>query len=188
MYLLKTFSIHQKIRSILILLSFIVASKVLSAQTNEPCFNPAALKNICLTIENRTKDASPKGDYVYLYQRKLLDAACVDIFKDDKNTIARKVSAMWNKYEHMLICNSVLFDTPNGSLIKFPISSKFDSFIYDLAKWGVNLNTVGETDGKTALDYVQHHMKKNSGSAVEEKLKVYYKILRDVGAKHASEL
>jgi len=188
MYPVKIASIHSKVRSLIILLSFIVASKGLSAQTDEPCFNPAALKNICMTIESRSKDPNPQGQYIYKYHRMIMDAACVDFANDSEEVRYQKIRRMWLKYEDRLICNSVKFDTVDGSIIKYAVSSKFDDFISDVTYWGVNLNKVGETDKMTVLDYIYKEIKRNEGSSIAGRLQKYFDQVRAAGGKFASEL
>ncbi len=157
-------------------------------QDREPCPNPKKLRSLCSFVGDKTPDSQPQGKYRYLYQRRLLEAACVDLETDSEEEIGRKIREMWNEYEDILICNNIQFDVSNGSLIKYAVNMQFDVFIIDLAVWGVNFNKVDETDGRTVLDYVQHQIKISKGLAIEEKLKQYYYILRKAGAKHKWEL
>lgn len=59
---------------------------------------------------------------------------------------------------------------------------------FGAGKWGVNLNKVDVGDGRTLLDYIEYHMDRVRGGALEKKLKVYYDDLRKAGAKHRREL
>lgn len=156
----------------------------------EPCLNLDRLKNICMNIDARNKDPNPKGDYIYLYQRKILDAACVDVEKDSEEVIGEKVRKMWDAAvaQDKLNCRSIDFDANGGNVIKFAVSTKFNEFLDDMVYWGVNLNQIDKVDNRTVLDYVQHEINVNKGMSIEVKLKHYYKILRDAGAKHRSEL
>lgn len=188
MFPVKIASASSRVCSLIILLSFIVASKGLSAQTNEPCFNPAALKNICMMVESRIEDSNPQGKYIYAYQRKIMEAACVDFAKDSEEVIAQKIRKMWLKFEDRLVCTSVMFDTSEGNLIKLAVSNRFDMFINDVTKWGVNLNRVDQVDRLTVLDYVQKQLERNKGKAIEGRLQKYYNQIRAAGGKFASEL
>lgn len=158
------------------------------SQEKSKCPNEKKLKNICLTIEGRTKHPSPEKHYKHLYQKKLLDAACVNLDKDNSEEVSRKVSTMWNQLENKLTCNNVAFDVPNGSIIKYAVTSKFDAFIYDVIEWKVNLNRVDKQDGRTVLDYVKYQWDLNKKNPVGEQMEVYYKALKRAGAKHKSEL
>lgn len=152
------------------------------------CPNPKKLENICMTLPARTMDPKPKGDYVYMYQRKLLDAACVDVEKDSEEKINEKVQQMWTASADILKCESIQFDVTGGNILKYAVSTKFDEFLDDAIYWKVNLNKVDASDQRTVLDYVKYQIEKNKGSNIESKLQHYYKILKDAGAKHKSEL
>ena len=117
-----------------------------------------------------------------------MDAACVDFANDSEEVIAQKIRRMWLKYEDRLVCNSMKFDTTDGNIIKFAVSSTFDDLIYDVTKWGVNLNRVDKYDKKTVLDYIQFQLNKNKGTAIEGTLQKYFKQVRAAGGKFASEL
>ena len=144
---------------------------------------------MCIYIGSRTKDPDPlKPEYKYMYQRRFLEAACVDVNKDSEEGISKKVSGMWSKFEEDLYCNNGQFDVQNGSILKYAAVSKFDAFIDDIIKWKINLNRVDPTDKRTILDYVKYQKEKNAGNALEPILQEYYELLRDAGAKHKSEL
>lgn len=165
-----------------------IVKTVLSAQT-AGCPNWNKIKDICVDISNKSSDPNPIARNLrFTYQRKVYEAACVDVQKDDQATINRKVSAMWANFENKLTCNNLQFDVNNGSVIKFAAVSNFDPFIYDMIKWKVNLNKVDAGDNRTLLDYVDFHRKKNKGNALESTLNDYYNELKDAGAKHLQEL
>lgn len=156
----------------------------------QPCPNLTKLENICIYIDSRGKDPKPKGDYVYMYQRKILDAACVDVEKDSEEVIGQKIRKMWDAAfaEAKLNCLSIQFDANGGNILKFAVSTKFDEFIDDAIWWKVNLNHIDVVDNRTVLDYIQYQIEKNKGFNIVSKLQHYYKILKEAGAKHAAEL
>lgn len=117
-----------------------------------------------------------------------MEGACVDLGNDSKATIQSKISTFWNANEDKLKCNSTQFDVPNGNIIKFAVSMKFDEFLTDAVDWNVNLNEVDRTDGMTVLDYIKSHMDRSKGSHNEKVLQIYYNQLRAAGAKHKAEL
>lgn len=123
-----------------------------------------------------------------LYQRKLFEAACVNLEEDSEKVIARKISSVMLEYEDMLICNNLQFDVSNGNIIKYAVVINFDVFINDMASWGVNFNKVDATDDRTVLDYVQAKIERNKGLATEQIFKNYYEIIRKAGGKHKWEL
>ena len=144
---------------------------------------------LCMAVTKKISDSEMGGRYMWKYQKRLFDAACVDPKKDSEEVIARKISKMWKENEGTLICNNTSFDVPNGNVIKLAVSLQFDEFLIDMAKWDVNLNKVDPTDGRTVLDYIQYQLKLNQGSkAITNSLEDYYQSLRSAGAKHKSEL
>lgn len=159
-----------------------------SEMAESKCPNPKKLRGLCMYVGDRERDQEPQGRYVWKYQRKILEAACVDIAKDDRKTIAEKVAKVWSENEDTLVCNNTRFDVINGSVIKYAVNMKFDEFILDMAEWQVNLNKVDEFDKRTVLDYVEYQMERMKGAPSELILKNYYRILRDAGAKHNREL
>ena len=108
----------------------------------QPCPNLKKLENICIYIDSRGKDPKPKGDYVYMYQRRLLDAACVDVEKDSEEVIGEKIRKMWDAAfaQQKLNCHSIQFYPSGGNILKFAVSSKFTEFIDDAIWWKVNIN------------------------------------------------
>ncbi|MBW8359257.1 MAG: hypothetical protein K0M63_05555 [Weeksellaceae bacterium] len=179
-----------KNRLLLTLLSVTISASAVFAQTTEttPCPNPKKLRGLCMFVDSAEKDPNPQGRFVWKYQRKFLEAACVDVKKDSEEEIGKKISKVWAENERTLICNNTKFDVTNGNLIKFAVNLKFDEFILDMAQWKVNFNKVDETDGRTVLDYVQSQIERNKGLPAEPTLKRYYDMLKKAGAKHKSEL
>ena len=150
--------------------------------------NPIKLKSICMLIDSRTKDPNPTGNYIYMYQRKIMDAAGVDVNKDSPDIISKKIIRMWSFFEPLPTCDNLQFDVSDGNIIKYAISTLFDEFLYDMVTWKVPLNKIDDSDNKTALDYLSAQIKRNKGNALEPKLQNYFKLLREAGAKYSSEL
>jgi len=188
-----TYSFAQKtMKKQILFLLFLFSTSFVFSQTAEPetspCPNPKKLRAMCGMVGDWTKDFEPQGKYEYLYQRRFLEAACVDLEKDSKEEISKKISQVWIENEDKFICNNTQFDVGNGNIIKFAVVKNFDTFIFDIIDWKVNLNKVDETDGRTVLDYVKYQMEKAKGTSLEKKLKFYYSSLKSAGAKHKSEL
>jgi len=146
------------------------------------------LRWLCSSISDRAEDLNPQGRYSWAYQRMLMDASCVELAIDSEELIAQKISKMWKENEETLICNNTQFDISNGSLIKFAVTVNFEEFLISAASWKVNFNKVDKYDGRTVLDYVQAHIDRHKGQPLESKLNQYYRMLREAGAKHRSEL
>ena len=160
----------------------------LKSENVSVCPNPKKLRGICLAVHSRHEDTSLGGRYKFLYQKRLIEAACVDISKDSETVIAAKISKMWKEHEDKLICNSVQFDVISGNILKFAVTHLFEEVLDDAIRWKLNLNKVDETDQRTLLDYVKERMESHKGGGIEPHLKSYYRMLRAAGAKHKSEL
>ncbi len=156
------------------------------------------LKNLCMMIGEQmsvSNDPKDKGrpfyetrPFNYLYEKRFHDAACV-LESDSEEIAFEKIRNVWSIYEEeYLHCTNIQFDVSRGHLLKYAVASAFDHFIDDAIKWGVNLNKVDESDGRTVLDYIRFHMNVNKGTAMEQRLKSYYDKLRAAGAKHKAEL
>jgi hypothetical protein len=156
------------------------------------CPDLEKIGNICLNLTNFTKDPAPRGDYSYMYQRKIYDAACVDLQKDSEALMKRKIQEMWRIDERQprprMTCNNLQFDVASGNILKFAVRKRFQEFLEDAVWWGVHLNRVDASDQRTVLDYVKDELDRTSHPSTRSTLQAYYQILREGGAKHRSEL
>jgi hypothetical protein len=156
------------------------------------CPDLEKIGNICLNLTNFTKDPAPRGEYSYMYQRKIYDAACVDLQKDSEALMKRKIQEMWRIDERQprprMTCNNLQFDVINGNILKFAVRKRFQEFLEDAVWWGVHLNRVDASDQRTVLDYVKDELDRTSHPSTRSTLQAYYQILREGGAKHRSEL
>jgi hypothetical protein len=157
------------------------------------CPDLERLTNICSSIGGFVKDPAPRGDYSYMYQRKIYDAACVDLQKDSEALMKRKIQEMWRIDEargdrSKLKCHNLQFDVIDGNILKFAVRKRFKEFLEDAVWWGVHLNRVDASDQRTVLDYVKDELDRTSHPSTRSTLQVYYEILREGGAKHRSEL
>lgn len=155
-----------------------------------PQWQLSKMKNLCTIVSGRMVDKSIDGDYKYLYQRRIYEAAKVDKSRESKEAAAKKIADMWGVCEklNLLNCNSTQFDVMDGNLLKYAVSYRFTEFIDDAIRWGLPLNKIDYTDNRTLLYYVDYHAVKNKGNALEELFQVYYDKLRSAGAKHRTEL
>lgn len=154
-----------------------------------------AMRNICLVIGDHLA-AHPRYDppgheeagttFQYVYEQKVFAAAGVEpgTTPEERN---RRIRAMFAHDLPSFHCTNTQFDVARGHIFKFAVASAFDDFLDDLIKWGVDLNPVDESDGRTVLDYIEFHMEKSRGGALEAMLKRYYDRLRAAGALHARE-
>jgi hypothetical protein len=159
------------------------------SQTDIPCYDASKLKNLCMYIGSRMPDPNPVNPkYEYLYERRILEAACVDMVKDSEEEIARKVSHLWDVIGDKMICNNLAFDVKDGSVLKYGLVTLFDQLVYDILKWKINLNKPDVHDGKTLLDYVKFQIERHVGLSAEKKMQIYFRQLRAAGAKFSTEL
>jgi hypothetical protein len=156
------------------------------------CPDLERLTNICSSIGGFVKDPAPRGEYSYMYQRKIYDAACVDLQKDSEALMKRKIQEMWRIDERQprprMTCNNLQFDVASGNILKFAVSTRFQEFLEDAEYWGVNLNRVDASDQRTVLDYLKDELDRTSHPSTRSTLQVYYNTLRRAGAKHRAEL
>jgi hypothetical protein len=161
---------------------------IAAIQASVTCPDPEKLTNICSSISSFDKDPTPRGEYSYMYQRKIYDAACVDFDKDSEAQIKAKIQKMWSSSDHKLKCHNLQFDVIDGNILKFAVRKRFKEFLEDAVFWKVNLNRVDESDQRTVLDYVRDELSRTTNPSTRSTLEAYYTILRGGGAKHKSEL
>lgn len=143
---------------------------------------------LCAFVSARSPDRNPDSPHDFAYQTSLYRGASVDLDRDDVQEVRRKMQVWWDRYGQQVNCNAVNFNVPNGNILKFAVSRRFDDFINDVADWGVNLNYVDRTDNRTVLDYIEDEIVRLDGTAAERTLRRYYRTLRDAGALHRREL
>jgi hypothetical protein len=70
------------------------------------------------------------------------------------------------------------------------VSRTITDFIMDMLSWGIDLNdTLDDKDNnRTLLDYVQAQLIRNHGGPLEDRYQLYFRVLREHGAKFKSEL
>jgi hypothetical protein len=179
------------------IVSFLSAKKQLSnneawryLQTLFPEWDLKKMQHICMPVGDRTQDVPPGSRFTYTYQQCFYEAARVDINTDTDAVIAQKIAAMWKVYEATNLghCNGSTFDVRDGSLLKYAVADKFDDFLNDAIKWKLHLNKVDASDNMTLLDYVDYHITRTKGTALEIKYQQYYNLFRKAGAKHKREL
>ncbi len=173
----------------LTLTAILICALSIGAQVTSKKFpNIDNLNNLCSLIDDRTKDPDKESDFLYLYQRRVSEAAGVGA-DDEPEQVRKKVGLLFNQYGNKLTCSNTRFDVTNGSVIKFAASSQFARFLEDVIyTWQLDLNVVDPADGKTLLDYVEQQADLNKGAANEAEFRRYVKILRNAGAKRKSEL
>lgn len=153
------------------------------------CPDPSKLRGICIDVYRKSTDNSSPGNYMYTYERKIYDAACVDFETDTQQSARAKLREMWISQRHRLTCDGSNFNVANGGILKYAIATEAFNLIDQAARyWGVDLNLVDQADGATVLDYMSDRIRENRGNPLEPRLNDYYNILRRYGARHCREL
>ena len=129
------------------------------------------------------------SNFDYTFQEVMYNSACADIESMSDKEVNQKLRIWWDLYKDKLVCDSLQFNVSNGSVFKYAISSKVNSFIDDAIYAKLDLNFVDKADDRTVLDYTRDEIKKHSETSETRKvLERYYQKLRNAGAKHKSEL
>ena len=141
----------------------------------------------------------------YAIEREMLIASGVQQ-NDSMDVLKLKVQQFWKRSSsaRTLTCSNLQFDVTNGNILKYAISSRFDSFIDDVVEWNVDLNTIDPADNRTALDYLDDEIKRTKNLTGETVLGHAEDVrtqqwdlthmngwrddLIEAGAKHRSEL
>lgn len=129
------------------------------------------------------------SNFDYSYQKIMYESACADVENMSEQEANQKLREWWDLYKDKLLCDTVQFNVPNGSVFKFAIRGNLSSFIDDAIYAKFDLNFVDKADDRTVLDYTRDEIKKHSEtSPIKKVLEGYYQKLRNAGAKHKSEL
>ncbi|MBO9674622.1 MAG: hypothetical protein J7577_14340 [Sphingobacteriaceae bacterium] len=155
-----------------------------------PEYNLKKMQNICMIVADRTPPEEYGSRFKYMYQQRFYLAAKVDTLKDNAQTIAEKISSMWKIYQQTGYtgCNASTFDIREGNLLKYAVAEKFEDFLLDAIKWKLDLNKIDQYDEMTLLDYINFHIARNKGTAIEARYQSYHDMLRRAGAKYKREL
>ncbi len=144
---------------------------------------------ICGDLVTKSKVPGDEAEfYEYIYEKRLLHMACVNIGIDSEEIVKKKVQAWWEKYKTKCKCDSITFNVPNGSLLKFAISQSQPEFIDILVfNYNLDINFVDPADGRTDLDYLNDQIEilKGDGSS-QGTIDIYEKYKRNLitlGAK-----
>lgn len=166
-----------------------LVSAIQSSPPAKLCPDLTKLDGICTTVYSRTLDRSDPENLSYAYERMIYEASCVEFKSDTQAEARRKIQDLWRNHQDRLLCNGSNFPVANGSILKFAVEMKTTVFITNATKyWGLDLNIIDKSDGRTVLDYTRDRMNDFRGSPSEEVLRNYYNEFRRYGAKHAAEL
>ena len=132
--------------------------------TNEDCDCvevPLDFAKLCSYTKD--KRVSKLDEYTYDFEEILLKMACVDLKKDSRETIIRRVNCMWNKYKTKCKCDSLGFNVPNGNIAKYVINFNFPEFYYFLKEnYNLDFDYTDPADGKNLAKYLDEEIAKTN--------------------------
>ncbi|QDC36218.1 hypothetical protein [Sphingobium fuliginis] len=160
-----------------------------ASSLDKQCPDLSKLTGICDNVYGRDRDNSDPENFSYAYERKIYQASCVDFKSDTQAEARQKIQALWRNHQDRLQCDGANFPVANGSILKFAVEMQATVFVTNATRfWGLDLNIVDQSDGKTVLDYTRDRIEAYRGTPAESTLRNYYSDFRRYGAKHASEL
>lgn len=169
-------------------------SEVQAQQIEQPPPNPkpAGWDRLCIYVDDWTTDPEP-SKYRFAYERVLYEAAGAQR-SDAPEVRSNEMSHLWTNHLLGYTCSSISFDIGRGNFAKFAVANHFDHFIYWMTRgWRLRpaaLNAIDCSDGRTLLDYVRDHLRKERASdgVFRGKLESYERLLVAAGASGAAEL
>jgi hypothetical protein len=168
-----------------------LTKKAVYNDRGETVVNGNRVNQLCDAISSKErKENHPTIVNDFLFEDIIYEAAGVKS-TDTTQQIARKVQVFWHiNKKGRLRCNSNHFGVANGNIIKFAAKKKFVHFLEaTCGTWGVDLDLIDETDGKTVADFVVKELERNRGTPSEGYLEEYLEIIRKVGGgKFRSEI
>ena len=147
---------------------------------------------VCNAIYDK-KDGSEEIGIGYKYQEELWAISCAVPGVDTKEQAALKIQCMWLKYRHKFRCYKYAgVSVPDGNVLKFAMDTGFSTFLVTaVKKYKLDMNFIDPTDGRTIMDFLKVSMERYRQAGSAERVVEYeriYKLYKDNGAKHASEL
>ena len=161
------------------------------------CSNPTKeqLAGTCHAIYEKQMALNPNPRVSYGYQESIWEMSCAITGQDIIESAKLKIQLMWNRIRTSFRC----YKYPNyisseRNITKFSLDTGFTTFLTEAVKrYDLDMNFIDPTDNKTILDFIQERESyvRNSPPIDNEKADEYnriYKLLRNNGAKRASEL
>ena len=152
--------------------------------------NPDRLSGICNDISSRTEDNGRPDFWSYRYERKIYEAAGVNFDLDTPAVARAKIQSLWiDLYFENFTCDSLNFQIPNGSILKYAVQTRNFSIVDNAMRpWRLELNVIDDQDQETLLGFIEHKITENRGSDTERILGGYAATLRRYGALTCKEL
>jgi hypothetical protein len=152
-----------------------------------PGFHPETL---CDNVYGRmlVRDSAGNSTRTYYYQAIFGSEAGVE--EGDSPEVARqKIQDWWRTTGQFHTCTPNGFIDGGGSLLKLALHRSFRDFVDDATvRWKLELNHVGEADGRTVLDYIASEMERKQGTTIHATLRNYYGQFEAAGAKRRRDI
>jgi hypothetical protein len=149
----------------------------------------------CHAIYEKQMAVIPKSGVSYGYQESIWEMSCAVPGQDIIESAKPKIQLMWNKYRIFLRCyNYPNYISSEKNITKFCLDTGFTAFLTEAVKrYDLDINFIDPGDNKTTLDFIKEQEEYiRSSPPVDtsraDEYKRIYKLLRDKGAKHASEI
>ena len=142
-----------------------------------------SLAGLCSSVFERTRAPANSG-FRYDFDRLIFEAAGAspDPTAAQNKT---KVRALWRGAQESFRCNSNNFPVPDGNVLKLAASERSMLPLWRALDWGLELNYIDRSDGRTILDYILNALAEPDHST--DLLMVYEKY-RAAGAKFSCEI
>lgn len=164
---------------------------ITSDENQQDCgpITEAVNAELCAEMRSQQDDIKiPRFSYA---ERRLLELAGVDFDTMPPAVIKATMATFWERYYKCLECHNVAPPFPRGNYLKQLASSNYTRQLATfLRTYKFPPNIIDETDGCTALDYVEAQIRRTpaSSTATHEYLQEAKRLLLREGAKSANEL
>lgn len=156
------------------------------AEVAKQCpYEYSTINNICALVSNQIEDPDKESAFLYMYQSKMYEAACVT----DADSSEVKISAfreLWRRHGDKFICQSL--GITRARVLKVAVIKNFSSYVQDAVEYNLRINEIDPIADETVLDYISKELKKAQSPAIKSNLQSYYTGLRAAGALHFEEL
>lgn len=160
---------------LILILSLVSYSSYTQSVTHTESIN---IKLLCNDLTTNSKVYGTTLDTVeYEYEQRLWELAGAKMGVDNVEIAIQKITVWWNKYKKKCICDSVVFNVPNGSILKFAITKNRIAFIETLAwEYGLDINFIDPADGRNLIDYLNDEiLNMGKTGASKSSIEVYTK-------------
>ena len=140
---------------------------------NIPEPNDYEIRLLCSGAANRLK---PKdiNNYVIHFEERLAIMSGVNVDKDSREVIIKKIQTFWNAYKTNCKCDALSFKVPNGNFLKFLVSVNMISELELLTdEYKLDLNFIDPADGLTLCEYLNEVVIESKSQANSSYAKIY---------------